>query len=65
MWRGAGGRDDIHHHVGPDVVGGGTSCDDMDNVLGFTAVIVAGADPTVTALSRLGTADGEAIVVAG
>ena len=62
---GAGNHNDIYHHVGPDVIGCGTSCDDMDNVLGFAAVNVTGADTTVTALSRLGTADGVAIVVTG
>ena len=62
---GAGGRDDVHHHVGPDVVGRGTSCDNVNNVLGLSAVIVAGADTTVATTTRLGSTDGVTVEIAG
>ena len=53
---GAGGSDDAHHHVGPDVIGCGASCNNMDNVLWFPAVIIIGADTVLGALFCMGTA---------
>ena len=53
---GAGNHNDIYHHVGPDVIGCGASCNNMDNVLWFPAVIIIGADTVLGALFCMGTA---------